>query len=85
MKSKKKPTKKKVKPVSYQDGIYWIAHNDDSGWNGRWDDQSGFVDLEIVSTQISCLLLADLFGVSAKQVGKDVVRLRKQHLKERGL
>lgn len=55
-----------MKRASYREGVEWIAHNDD------WDP----VTVKEVSTLISVVLLADLFGVAPERVAQDVVRSR---------
>ena len=57
-----------MKRASYRAGVDWIARNDDPE-NLNEEDVAYFV---------SSLLLADLFEVESKKVGKDVVRKRKQ-------
>lgn len=56
-----------MKRASYKEGIAWIAIND-----GREMDE------QIVSEQVSSLLLADLFLLEPEKVGKDVVAYRRR-------
>lgn len=55
-----------MKRASYKEGIAWIAIN----------DEPTEMDEQIVSEQISSLLLADLFLVGPEKVGKDIVSFR---------
>lgn len=59
-----------MKRASYRDGVAWIALNDGAGDTDRLDEA-------VVAGQVSSLLLADLFGVEASRVGRDVVRYRR--------
>lgn len=59
-----------AKRKGYRFGVAWIADNDEP------EDRSA----ESVSGYVSTLLLADLFGKDALDVGKDVVRLRDKRL-----
>lgn len=58
-----------VKRASYRAAVQWIALNDSAG-----DDDA--LDVESVSGYITTALVADVFGVDATRVGKDVVRAR---------
>lgn len=53
---------------SYRQGIAWIGLN----------DEPSDMDTATVSSLISVLLLADLFGKHAEEVATDVVRYREQ-------
>lgn len=57
-----------MRPARYRDGVYWIAHNDDTGND----------DPEEVAGQISTLLLADLFGAEPEDVAADIIDLRRR-------
>jgi len=54
--------------MSYKDTILWIALNDNAG-----DDE----DVETLSGYISVALAADIFGVPAIKLAKDVKKARK--------
>ena len=55
-----------AKRASYRGGIEWIAQNDETSES----------DPETMSTMISVLLLADLFGKEPVKVARDVIRYR---------
>ena len=63
----------RAKRASYRHGVAWIAENDEAGNGGD------SIDVEIVSYYVSTLLLADLFGKPAEEVGADIVRYRIKH------
>lgn len=54
--------------ASYKNAIAWIADN----------DETGEMDIEVISTLISVVLVADVWGKSAQKVAEDVIRLRKE-------
>jgi len=54
--------------ASYRKGIEWIASN----------DEPEELDVDSVSSYISTMLLADLFGKDPDEVAKAVVRFRKR-------
>lgn len=56
-----------MKRASYREAVAWIAYNDSPG-----DDD----DLEAVSGYVTTLLVADLFGVDAAKVARDVMKVR---------
>ncbi len=56
----------RMRRPSYRDGIEWIAGN----------DEPTEMDSEAVLSQLTVMLLADMFGVEAERVARDVVRLR---------
>lgn len=56
------------RPARYRDGVYWIAHNDDVVVS----------DPDEIASQISTLLLADLFGAEPEDVAEDVLRERRR-------
>lgn len=57
--------------ASYEEGIEWIAMNDDLGEPMA----------KGLGCQITVALLADLFGVSRTKVARDVVAVRKRAVK----
>lgn len=56
-----------MKRASYKFGVAWIALNDDEAET----------DLETIASQISVVLLADLFEVEAAKVAAHVLKLRR--------
>lgn len=54
--------------ASYRAGVRWIAEN----------DEPMETDLESVASQISTLLLADLFGKDPEEVAKAILRQREK-------
>lgn len=56
-----------MKRASYREGVTWIALN----------DEPLDMDPDSIAGYISTILLADLFGVEAARVAKDVLRRRK--------
>jgi len=60
-----------VKRASYREAVQWIASNDAPG-----DDDA--LEVEAVRGYISTCLVADLFGVEAERVARDVVRARER-------
>jgi hypothetical protein len=62
-----------VKRASYRRGIELVALN----------DEPGELDAEVVQTQISVILLADLFEIPVERVARDVVRIREKELRAR--
>ena len=53
--------------ASYRKGIEWIALNDDYGATDAFD-------VDVVSTYISTVLLADLFGKEPLEVAENIVK-----------
>ena len=60
-----------MKRASYRHAVEWIAYNDDLG-------SPDSLDLERVSGYISVCIVADLFGVEAEKVVRDVIRKREK-------
>jgi hypothetical protein len=58
-----------MKRAGYRAGIEWIAVN----------DEPTDTNPETIADYISSMLLADLFGVEPKRVGRDVARYRAKH------
>lgn len=58
-----------MKRASYRAAIAWIAENDSNGEDDR-------LDAEVVSSLITAILVADVFGVPTEKVGRDIVRHR---------
>jgi hypothetical protein len=56
-----------MKRASYSEAVAWIS------WN---DDTASGSDEEVIATYLSTLLIADLFGVEAARVAKDVAKHR---------
>jgi hypothetical protein len=65
-----------MKRASYREAIEWIAINDSSG-------EDTAMDAEEVQHLVTSALVADLFEVDQFKIGKDVVRKRKQFIKEK--
>lgn len=55
-----------MKRASYRHGVAWIAGN----------DEPGETNIDAIRSQISVLMLADLFGIEPERVAKDVLRYR---------
>ena len=53
--------------ASIKEAIRWIADN----------DESGELDIEVIETLISVLLVADLFGKTPTEIATRVVKVRK--------
>ena len=53
--------------ASIKEAIRWIADN----------DESGELDIEVMETLISVLLVADLFGKTPTEIATRVVKVRK--------
>lgn len=70
MKTKARATQR----PKYREGVEWIAMNDDPG-------SSDSLDLEAVAGYISTHLLADLYGMDYKEVGRDVINFRTKERK----
>lgn len=69
------PSSKKVRGrtvANYDQGVSWIAWNDDPGAREA-------LQVNSVAGYISTLLLADLFGVKPETVARAVVKYRKEH------
>lgn len=60
-----------MKRASYRAAIAWIADNDEAGNNDALNE-------DCVSELVTASLVADLFGVEAARVGRDIVRYRKE-------
>lgn len=61
-----------MKRASYRAAIYWIAMNDSAADHDA-------LEVEAAGSLVTSVLVADLFDVSCDKVGKDIVRIRKQH------
>lgn len=59
----------KLKHASYKKAVAWIAFNDDATE----------MDSRIVESQITVMLIADIFGTTEKKVASDVVDHREKH------
>jgi len=55
-----------IKNISIDKGVEWIAANDDPDCS----------DLETVASQVSVILLADLFGKTSMSIARRVLRAR---------
>lgn len=62
-----------MKRASYRAAVAWIAANDEAGSDDR---------LEAVSSYVTTLLIADIFGVDEARVGADVLRIRDRQARE---
>ena len=67
-----------MKRASYREAVEWIAQNGGAGDNER-------LEVDEVSFLVSSVLVADIFDVEPQRVGRDVVRKRKQLIKEGAL
>ena len=56
-----------MKRASYKEAVRWIAENDNSG-NGDNENQ--------IEEYVTTALIADIFGIDAKKVAKDINRIR---------
>lgn len=56
----------------YKDAVAWIAWNDSPG-------DSDSLDPEVVGYLVSSVLVADVWGKSPAEVGRDVVEFRKRN------
>jgi len=61
--------------ASYRKGIEWIALNDDCGSKDAFD-------VNVVSSYISTVLLADLFGKNPLEVAEKIVKYRQKDNRE---
>lgn len=61
-----------VKRASYKAAIAWVAENDSAA-------DADSLDPVVVSELITAQLVADLFGVPAAKVGRDIVRYRERN------
>jgi hypothetical protein len=61
-----------MRRASYRNAVDFIAQNDEAGIG---DDA---YDPERVAELVTSILVADIFGVEAERVGRDVVRRREQ-------
>jgi hypothetical protein len=57
-----------MKRASYRHAIKWIALNDSSG---------DVLDEEELSSLVTSLLVADIFGVEPERVGHDLMQVRR--------
>lgn len=55
----------------FQDAIDWIAFNDNNGSDGR-------LDIDEISSYISVLLVADVWGFPPSLVARKVIAVRKE-------
>ncbi len=62
-----------MKRASYREAVAWIAENDE---DASWSETS---EIDGISTYISTLLVADLFGVEATRVATDIARYRRKY------
>jgi hypothetical protein len=60
-----------MKRASYRKAVIWIALNDGSG-------DSWALEVGEVANQLTVVLVADLFGISADRVASDVVSYRQK-------
>ena len=66
-----------MKRASCREAVAWIARNDDEG-------SPDALEVDTVRGMLTVVLTADLFGVDAERVARDVVRYRmKRAIEER--
>jgi hypothetical protein len=60
-----------MKRANYREAVAWIAYNHSAGYDDALDPVAA-------SELITSVLVADLFGVDSKKVGRDIVRFRQR-------